>query len=85
MVGRCLSGLLQPRVEWRGACWWLVACLLTCLVVTLPSCRLRNSALRPQDGVRLCDEQGSEFARALINYSSHEVDKVKVGATERLG
>ncbi|KAI7845040.1 hypothetical protein COHA_001406 [Chlorella ohadii] len=30
-----------------------------------------------QDAVRLCDEQGSEFARALINYSSHEVDKVK--------
>jgi glutamate 5-kinase len=32
-----------------------------------------------QDAVRLCDEHGSEFARALINYSSHEVDKVKVG------
>lgn len=85
MVGRCLSGRLQPRVEGRGCCRWPVACLSTCLVVTSPSCRLRNSALHPQDAVRLCDEQGSEFARALINYSSHEVDKVKVSATARLG
>jgi len=34
--------------------------------------------------VRLCDEQGSEFARALINYSSHEVDKVKASRVESI-
>lgn len=31
-----------------------------------------------QDAVRLCDAQGAEFARALINYTSEEVDCVKV-------
>jgi hypothetical protein len=32
-----------------------------------------------QDAVRLCDEEGVEFARALVNYSSEEVERVKVG------
>lgn len=33
----------------------------------------------PQDAVRLCDAQGEELARALINYSHDEVDRIKVG------
>ena len=35
--------------------------------------------LAPQDAVRLCSADGAEFARALINYSSEEVDAAKVG------
>lgn len=32
-----------------------------------------------QDAVRLCDEDGVEIGRGLVNYSSHELDEVKVG------
>lgn len=32
----------------------------------------------PHDAVRVCDEEGREFARGLINYARDDVDQVKV-------
>ena len=32
-----------------------------------------------QDAVQICDEQGIEVGRGLVNYTSHEVDMIKVG------
>lgn len=35
-----------------------------------------------QDAVRLCDLQGREIGRGLINYTCEEVQRVKVGLGE---
>lgn len=31
--------------------------------------------------MRLCDEQGEEFARALINYTAAEVERIKASGS----
>jgi glutamate 5-kinase len=31
----------------------------------------------PQDAVKLCDRQGQEIARGLVNYSSHELQQIR--------
>lgn len=36
------------------------------------------------DAVAICDEDGNEFARGLVNYSSKEVDKIKKLKTNRI-
>lgn len=44
----------------------------------MASCVQVEGDFQRQDAVSLCDSNGQEFARGLVNFDSHELERLKV-------